>query len=73
MTDQEPPRKQRLSAKRIFERLKKEHEFIGGYTIVKDAARLVSECDGLSEMRLNWFDKRKDHRRAYTPSYLSFE
>ncbi|MFT7629126.1 MAG: transposase, partial [Mariniblastus sp.] len=37
--DQEAPRKQRHSAKRIFKRLKKEHEFTGGYTIVKDAVR----------------------------------
>jgi transposase len=39
--DQEAPRKQRHSAKRIFKRLKKEHEFTGGYTIVKDAVRLA--------------------------------
>ena len=37
--DQKAPRKQRHSAKRIFERLRDEHEFIGGYTIVKDAVR----------------------------------
>jgi len=32
-------RKQRHTAKRIFERLCKEHKFDGGYTIVKDAVR----------------------------------
>ena len=37
--DQKAPRKQRHSAKRIFERLRDEHEFTGGYTIVKDAVR----------------------------------
>ena len=37
--DQQAPRKQRHSAKRIFERLRDEHEFTGGYTIVKDAVR----------------------------------
>lgn len=37
--DQKTPRKQRHSAKRIFERLCAEHEFTGGYTIVKDAVR----------------------------------
>lgn len=37
--DQKAPRKQRHSAKRIFDRLKDEHAFTGGYTIVKDAVR----------------------------------
>ena len=37
--DQQAPRKQRHSAKRIFERLRDEHDFTGGYTIVKDAVR----------------------------------
>ena len=34
--DLSAPKKQRHTAKRIFERLKKEHGFDGGYTIVKD-------------------------------------
>jgi hypothetical protein len=34
--DKHRPAKQRLTAKRIFERLKAEHGFTGGYTIVKD-------------------------------------
>jgi transposase len=33
------PVKQRHTAKRIFERLKEEHRFTGGYTIVKDYVR----------------------------------
>jgi transposase len=33
--------KQRHTAKRIFERLKEEHQFTGGYTIVKDYVRLA--------------------------------
>jgi transposase len=33
-------RKQRHTAKRIFERLREEHSFTGGYTIVKDYVRL---------------------------------
>ncbi len=33
------PRKQRHTAKRIFERLRAEHGFAGGYTIVKDYVR----------------------------------
>jgi transposase len=34
--DKSTPPKQRHTAKRIFERLRQEHEFAGGYTIVKD-------------------------------------
>jgi transposase len=37
--DKQRPAKQRHTAKRIFERLKEEHGFIGGYTIVKDYVR----------------------------------
>jgi transposase len=33
------PRKQRHTAKRVFERLREEHGFTGGYTIVKDYIR----------------------------------
>jgi transposase len=33
------PAKQRHTAKRVFERLKKEHQFTGGYTVVKDYIR----------------------------------
>ena len=36
---QEPTRKQRHTAKRIFDRLRAEHAFTGGYTIVKDYVR----------------------------------
>ncbi len=38
--DRERPRKQRHTAKRIHERLREEHGFSGGYTIVKDYVRL---------------------------------
>ena len=37
--DRKAPRKQRHTAKRIFDRLRKEHAYQGGYTIVKDAVR----------------------------------
>ena len=37
--DQARPKKQRHTAKRIFERLKEEHGFSGQYTIVKDYVR----------------------------------
>jgi transposase len=36
------PAKQRHTAKRIFERLKEEHRFTGGYTIVKDYVRTAT-------------------------------
>jgi transposase len=38
--DRERPRKQRHTAKRIYQRLKEEHGFSGGYTIVKDYVRV---------------------------------
>jgi transposase len=37
--DKSRPRRQRHTAKRIFERLREEHGFTGGYTIVKDYVR----------------------------------
>jgi transposase len=37
--DKQRPLKQRHTSKRIFERLKEEHGFTGGYTIVKDYVR----------------------------------
>ncbi len=37
--DQAKPKKQRHTAKRIFQRLKEEHGFSGQYTIVKDYVR----------------------------------
>ena len=38
--DRDAPMKQRHSAKRIFERLRDEHGFVGGYTVVKDHVRV---------------------------------
>ena len=38
-TDRAAPAKQRHTAKRIYERLRDEHGFSGGYTIVKDYVR----------------------------------
>jgi transposase len=37
--DQSQPKKQRHTAKRIWDRLKAEHSFQGGYTVVKDYVR----------------------------------
>jgi transposase len=39
--DRTAPPKQRHTAKRIFERLKAEHGFTGGYTVVKDYVRIA--------------------------------
>jgi transposase len=39
-SDKTAPTKQRHTAKRIFERLRDEHGFAGGYTVVKDYVRL---------------------------------
>jgi transposase len=37
--DKQRPAKQRHTAKRVWERLREEHQFTGGYTIVKDYLR----------------------------------
>lgn len=37
--DKSQPKKQRHTAKRIWDRLKAEHAFSGGYTVVKDYVR----------------------------------
>src|ERR1700704_268715 len=39
-SDKTAPPKQRHTAKRIFERLRLEHGFVGGYTAVEDYARI---------------------------------
>ena len=43
--DRQAPRKQRHTAKRIFDRLVTEHQFDGGYTIVKDAVRAWKQTE----------------------------
>jgi transposase len=43
--DKTAPTKQRHTAKRIFERLRDEHGFAGGYTVVKDYVRLPRTRD----------------------------
>jgi len=44
--DRGRPRKQRHTAKRIYQRLREEHGFSGGYTIVKDYVRLRKLSQG---------------------------
>jgi hypothetical protein len=43
--DKQRPVEQRHIAKRIFERLKKENQLTGGYTIVKDPAHLPRSAE----------------------------
>ena len=40
--DKARPAKQRHTAKRVFDRLREEHQFTGGYTIVKNYLRSVA-------------------------------
>ncbi len=53
--DQQQPRKQRHTAKRIWERLGAERGFTGGYTIVKDAVRTLKARGREVFLRLNFF------------------
>jgi len=41
--DKQQPKKQRHTAKRIFDRLRAEHAYTGGYTIVKDYVRQFTQ------------------------------
>jgi len=41
--DKTRPAKQRHTAKRVFDRLREEHQFTGGYTIVKDYLRSAAQ------------------------------
>ena len=41
--DKQRPPKQRHTAKRIFDRLREEHQFTGGYTVVKDYIRSATQ------------------------------
>jgi hypothetical protein len=43
--DRQAPRKQRHTAERIFERLRDEHGYSGGQTVVKDAVRAGNQLD----------------------------
>ena len=49
--DRSAPPKQRHTAKRIFERLRDEHGFLGGYTVVKDYVRLSRSRSRKSSFR----------------------
>jgi transposase len=45
--DKQRPRKQRHTAKRIFERLRAKHSYTGGYTMVKDYVRAFEYFGGV--------------------------
>ncbi|MCD7918743.1 MAG: hypothetical protein LUG45_01440 [Clostridiales bacterium] len=51
--DRKIPRKQRHTAKRIFDRLKEEYGFTGGYTSVKVYVRMKSGLYGCSRMAIS--------------------
>jgi hypothetical protein len=51
-TERAGPVKQRQMAKRIFERLRDEHDFVGGYTMVRDYVRLCRACGRETFVRL---------------------
>jgi transposase len=75
--DKTAPPKQRHTAKRIFERLRIEHGFAGGYTVVKDYVRLartrllegslVDDAGDLrSELRLKGPDQPRNSIRRHS-------
>ena len=49
--DRTAPAKQRHTAKRIFERLRDEHGYAGGYTVVKDYVRRSGQAAGRPSCR----------------------
>ena len=61
--DQSQPKKQRHTAKRIFDRLKAEHAFGGGYTIVKDYVR-QARLQPQGSVRAAWRIRREMRRRT---------
>ena len=71
--DRQVPRKQRHTAKRIFERLRGEHGFDGGYTTVKDYVRehrrrtqemFVPLSHAPGHAQCDFGEARGDHRRG---------
>ena len=70
-TDPDVPRKQRHTAHRIFERLRDEHGFSGGYTIVKDYVRARRQRTG-SGARSTHRARMKRESLALRPSGRGF-
>ena len=69
-TDPDVPRKQRHTAHRIFERLRDEHGFTGGYTIVKDYVRAIAASrrrNGWCEFSARLLSQRPPVRAAALP------
>ena len=63
--DHHVPRKQRHAAERIFERLRDEYGFDGGYTIVRDYAR--EHCRQTKEMFVPLSDSYKRDDIIFDP------
>ena len=58
--DKTSPVKQRHTAKRVFERLRDEHGFGGGYMVVKDYVRMARARVGISEQQIAFILKQVD-------------
>lgn len=67
--DQSQPKKQRHTAKRIWDRLKDEHGFTGGYTIVKDYVRQARLSH--KEVFVPWRIRRETPRRTSVKHWWS--
>ena len=67
--DQPRPKKQRHTAKRIWERLRAEYAFTGGYTIVKDYVPLSKTG---SELLFEIFSQRYEQASTLVTSNLPF-
>ena len=67
--DRQVPKKQRHTAKRIFERLRDEHGFTGQYTIVKDYVRERRRRTQEMFVPLSHAPGRRERRRRSKPSW----
>ena len=67
-TDPDVPRKRRHTAHRIFERLRDEHGFTGGYTIVKDYVRARRQSKRAAVRRLQPALRERRHHRDLKPA-----
>src|ERR1022692_3142093 len=68
--DKTQPAKQRHTAKRIFDRLRAEHAFPGGYTIVKDYVRAAAQ--GI-EVPMGGFGSGRSSDKRSTLDYIQLD
>src|ERR1022692_3214371 len=66
--DKTKPAKQRHTAKRIFDRLRAEHAFPGGYTIVKDYLRAATLRRRMRRLVCEGRNERDQGRRRKCPA-----